>query len=91
MDLALELILRLRHEPMSLFRAEQAGTDEIIGWSPAVAALAAVYDTLATQAKGKKLKDSERYPRPKIRKTQEFRPGSVADLDWHQVMGGLRG
>lgn len=90
-ELAIELVGRLKHEPMSTFRADQAGTEDVIGWTPAVAALAAIYDALAAQAKGKKLKDSEKYPRPKIRKTSEFRPKSVAELDWHQVMGGLRG
>ena len=89
MDLALELIWRLRHEPMSMFRAEQAGTEDIIGWSPTVAALAAVYDAIATQAKGKKLKDSERYPRPKVKQKQELpRPNSVAELDWGAALGG---
>ena len=74
---------------MSLFRAELAGTDEIIGWSPAVAALAAVYDAVSAQAKGKKLKDSERYPRPKVKQKQEMpRPSSVAGLDWGAALGG---
>lgn len=95
-DLALGLAGRLQWEPMSEYRVAVAGDESFMGWDRNSTALAALYDVSATQAKGKKLKDKERYPLPKVKpkkkKTAKDKlPTTVKDLNWASMLGDFHG
>ena len=90
--MAIALIDRLQWEPMSQFRASIAGTEDFIGWNREMTALAAIYNTSAGQAKGKKLKKSEHFPVPEVKKKKAAKPkptASVRELDWSKMMGDV--
>lgn len=89
--MAMALIDRLQWEPMSQFRASIAGTEDFIGWNREMTALAAIYNTSAGQAKGKKLKKSEHFPVPEVKKkVAKPKPtASVRELDWSKMMGDV--
>lgn len=91
--LVLQLLERLKWEPMSQYRAEMAGSDEFIGWTKESTILAAIWNAVAAGNKGKKLTKKEHYPVPEVKKTKKkaSKPTSVKDLDWAKMMGGLHG
>lgn len=87
------LIERLKWEPWSLYRADAAGDDRFIGWTPEASVGAANYNVNAAAAKGKKLSKKEAYPVPQVKKKTQKpdAPVPVKDLDWSKMMGGLGG
>lgn len=92
--MALELINRLQWEPMSQYRAEIVGSEEMMGWDRNSTALSAIYNVLATKLKGKKLTEKQQYPVPKANKKKkkfgERNPvRSVKEINWAGMMGGL--
>lgn len=92
--MALELIGRLRFEPMSQYRGEAVGTEDIVGWDQNSTILAAMYNVLAATGKGKKLSKKDHYPVPEVNKPKKKfgtrNPiKSVKDINWANMMGGL--
>ena len=93
MNRAFELIKRLRFEPMSMYRAELAGSEDFMGWTREASVLAAIFNVTAAGNKGKKLKKNEMYPVPEVKKKSKKMetPRSVKDLDWGKMLGDLGG
>lgn len=91
-DLVMGLIERLKFEPWSQYRADIAGDERFMGWTPEASVLAANYNVAAAGNKGKKLSKSELYPVPQVKKKTK-RPvvTSVKELDWSKMMGDLGG
>lgn len=88
MDYLFSLIRRLRFEPSSLWRAEQAGGEEHFGWTQDTYLLAKLLDAAHTQLKGKKLRESERVKLPETNSVQEYKPNSVAEIDFSVLFQG---
>lgn len=58
---------RLKLEPLSQWRSEQLGGEKHFGWSLDSYLLANLQDLLSAQLKGKKLRESEKVPRPVVK------------------------
>ncbi|WP_346843733.1 hypothetical protein [uncultured Rothia sp.] len=82
------LVERLRYDPWSVWRAEQLGGEEHIGWSVDSYLLAAAVDGIHSQLKSKKLSSSERVERPKVEKKREkFDPNApVASMNLKSLL-----
>lgn len=81
------LIERASTDPDSRHRANELGGPEHLGWGASEYLLATVSDQIALLVKAAaqrkaRLKESEKITRPKVVRTTEYRPASVADMDW---------
>lgn len=70
-----------------MWRAKSLGGVEHLNWTTDTYLLAALVDALHAQAKGKKLRPSERVQRPEIQKAAEYRPSSVAEMNFGVLFG----
>lgn len=81
------LVERLKISPDSVWRAKKLGTLDHFGWDTTAYLVAGLIDavnnqTKATAQRKASLKSKERIERPKVHQVREFKPRTVAEMDF---------